>query len=399
MHDNKIRVLAVGDPAVDIYVDKENDVLGLWKKISDIEVDFKIVPWESYYETMMEDFKAEESSFDIVMVAGHFWLKDFVRKGYIADLNDYLDYLPEHYDFEDILPVIRQEICLEGHQYLFPSFCDGHILLYRKSIVQNALGYLPDKCITIDELIDMVKKVDGCEGLHGIALKAHKSEILTDFLPYLRSEGTDLFDENLKPAFNNEKGIAALKKYKSLKKYSPENTCEFDNDAIREQMQQRKAAFAMTWGGQLGVVLDKRCREIEDIGFATIDKPWNVTWSFAVNKKSLNKEGAVKLLGFLTSSEVDKMVGRHAGSPVRKSTYMDEAERKKCSWYDAHLDMIENYAKPLPNLDNSGEIFGVLYDCLSRAFNDELSEEESLKIAESKIAAIMDIDNRSDLNE
>lgn len=386
---SKVRVLAVGDPAVEVYVDKNYKILDRWKDNNDIDIDFNIVPWENYYNTMMEDFKAEEPNYDIVMVAGHFWLRDFVENKFISPMDDYMNLLPMDYEYEDILPIIREEMKLDGHQYLLPSFCDGHMVLYRKSIVKEALGYLPKECITIDELIYMAEKVDGFQGLRGIALKAHVSEILTDFLPYLRSEGIDLFDEEHKPSFYNDKGIKALNKYIALRKYAPADTNEFGNAEIKNQIQKKKTVFAITWGGQLGVVLNEQCEELEDIGFATLDKPWNVTWSFALNNNSKNKEDAVRFLAYLTSKDIDKLVGSYAGSPVRKSTYLDETERSKCSWYDAHLEMVEKYAKPLPSLKGSGEILGILYEYISKAFNYELSAEETLRIAHEKIMQCM----------
>lgn len=389
MNSKKVRVLAVGDPAVEVYVDKNYKILDRWKENNDLDIDFDIVPWESYYNTMMEDFKAEEPNYDIVMVAGHFWLRDFVENKFISPMDDYMNLLPKDYKYEDILPIIREEMKLDGHHYLLPSFCDGHMVLYRKSIVKEVLGYLPEECITIDELISMVEKVDGFQGLRGIALKAHVSEILTDFLPYLRSEGIDLFDEENKPSFYNDKGIKALNRYIALRKYAPADTNEFGNAEIKNQIQQKKAVFAITWGGQLGVVLNEQCKELEDIGFATLDKPWNVTWSFALNNNSKNKEDAIRFLAYLTSKDIDKLVGSYAGSPVRKSTYLDERERSKCSWYDAHLDMVEKYAKPLPSLKGSGEILGILYEYISKAFNHELSAEEALKTAHEKIMQCM----------
>lgn len=389
MSSKKVRVLAVGDPAVEVYVDKNYKILDRWKNNNSIDIDFNIASWENYYNTMMEDFKAEEPNYDIVMVAGHFWLRDFVENKFISPMDDYMNLLPMDYEYEDILPIIREEMKLDGHQYLLPSFCDGHMVLYRKSIVKEVLGYLPKECITIDELISMVEKVDGFQGLSGIALKAHVSEILTDFLPYLRSEGIDLFDEKHKPSFYNDKGIKALNKYIALRNYAPSDTNEFGNVEIKDQIQQKKAVFAITWGGQLGVVLNEQCKELEDIGFATLDKPWNVTWSFALNNNSKNKEDAIRFLAYLTSKDIDKLVGSYAGSPVRKSTYLDERERSKCSWYDAHLDMVEKYAKPLPSLKSSGEILGILYEYISKAFNHELSAEEALKTAHEKIIQCM----------
>lgn len=376
-----LKVLAVADPAVFAYTDKEYEILPKFK--GDFNVDFNIVPFAEYYPAMLDAFEGK-AKYDIVMVAGHLWLKDFVDKKYLAPVDKNYS---EDYDYNDIIPVIREELNIDGVQYLFPSFCDGHVVLYRKSIVKKILGELPNKVISTDELIDMVKKCHGFNGMNGITLKAHHSEIFLDFLPYLRNEGVDAIDEiTHEPTFNNEHGRVALNKYIELKRVAPLNTNEFGNDEVRIAFQNKECVFAITWGGQLGVVLGEGCMDIDDIGFAALKTSWNVTWSFGINALSELKEEANVFLRYITSKEVDKVVGAYAGSPVRKSTYVEDMD--KYNWYEMHLDLIENYAKPLPQILKAGEKFGVLYEAVSSAFNEKATIEDALNGAEKKILSI-----------
>lgn len=83
---------------------------------------------------------------------------------------------------------------IDGKYYLYPSFCDGHMVLYRKSVVLDAIGKLPDRVISTDEYIQMVQACHQKNNMAGAALKAHPSEIFLDFIPYLRNEGVDAFD-------------------------------------------------------------------------------------------------------------------------------------------------------------------------------------------------------------
>lgn len=373
-----LKVLAVGDPAVYAYTDENYNILNNFK--GNFIVEFDIVPFSEYYGTMLEAFEGKRE-YDIVMVAGHLWMKDFVSKRYIAPAKIGLDW---GYDYEDILPVIRKEIELDGVQYLYPSFCDGHVALYRKSIVQEVLGKLPEKVITTDALIDMAASCNGYNKMHGIVLKAHPSEIFLDFIPYLRNEGVDAINESsLAPEFNNEKGQRALKKYLSLKAFAPFDTTTFGNEEVKKAFQKKESVVAVTWGGQLGVVLGEGCEDKEDIGFSALKTSWNVTWSFAINNLSTKKEEANEFLKYITSKEVDRVIGGYAGSPVRKSTYVED--REKYNWYDMHLELIEKYAQPLPQLIKAGDKFGVLYEEIAKAFNNEITIKECLEQAEKRI--------------
>lgn len=369
---DKIKVLAVGDPAVYAYTDERFKILDSWND----KVEFNIVPWAEYYDKMMETFEGKHD-YDIVMVAGHLWLKDFVTKGYIAEV---MNEIPEGYDYEDILPVIREELKIDNKKYLYPSFCDGHILMYRKSKINGTL----EESISTEELISLVENFEKVNGMDAIALKAHSSEVFLDFLPYLRNEGIDVFNlETEKPIFNCEKGIEALNKYCNLKNFAISGTEEFDNDKVREAFQQKKVAFAVTWGGQLGFVMNEECLDSEDVGFSALKTSWNVTWSFAINSKSNKKKISEEFLMYLSSKEVDRVVGGYAGSPVRKSTY--KVDMGKYPWYGVHLKLIEEYAKPLPSLVDSGAKLGYMYACVDEAFNQRKDIKDALNEAESNI--------------
>lgn len=75
-----IRVLAVDDPAVRAYVEPEYEILEKYKSQSDVDVIFDIIPWAQYYSKMMDAFQGK-IKYDVVMVAGHLWAYDFVKKG------------------------------------------------------------------------------------------------------------------------------------------------------------------------------------------------------------------------------------------------------------------------------------------------------------------------------
>lgn len=373
---DKIKVLAVGDPAVYAYTDKKFKILDSWND----KVEFNILSWAEYYDKMMETFEGKYD-YDIVMVAGHLWLKDFVTKGYISEV---MKSIPEDYDYEDILPVIRDELKVDNKKYLYPSFCDGHILMYRKSKINQNV----EEAISTEELIKLVKNFKKTDDMDAIVLKAHPSEAFLDFLPYLRNEGVDVFNiETEKPTFNCEEGIQALKKYCSLKAFAISGTEEFDNDKVREAFQKKKVAFAVTWGGQLGFVMNEECMDREDVGFAALKTSWNVTWSFAINSKSNKKKIAEEFLMYLSSKEVDRVVGGYAGSPVRKSSYKKDMD--KYPWYGVHLKLIEKYAKPLPSLVDSGRKLGYMYNCVDEVFNQRKDIEVALNEAESNILKML----------
>jgi multiple sugar transport system substrate-binding protein len=371
----KVKVLAVGDPAVYVYTDPENRLLKKFEERTGIEVQFDIIKWSDYYNTLLDSFKVYK--YDIVMVAGHLWLKEFVNKGLLLKLKGQFG---NDYDFEDILPSIRSELILNGNLYLLPSFCDGHILLYRKSKLNRKLG----EVISIDELIQTVKENSEDEG-DTFVLKAHPSEIFLDFLPYLRSEGIDAFDRSGAPLFNTEAGVKALQKYVDMKQYCAKEVSQYGNEEVLRALQKKECRLGVSWGGQLGQIMNRQCLEPEDMGFAALSTSWNVTWAFGINHLCQDVYSAEDFLQYITSQEVDKVVGAYCGNPTRYSSF--KAGQDTYRWYKVLAKMLSN-AKPLPHLSNMGVLIGIMTEAVNKAFNNEASPEKALQEAYDKIMSL-----------
>ncbi len=372
MEQETLKVLAVADPAVEGYLDEKLGILDGYEG----NVDFHIVPWADYYPMMMKAF-AGEADYDIVMVAGHLWLCDFVEKGYLSEIE-----LEE----EDILPVIAEEMKYKGKTYLSPSFCDGHMILYRKSLLYQALGKELESVITPQEYIETAKAYKAVCGKPAVAMKADRSEIFTDALPFLRMYGGDAYDPHGAAACAKEETVKGFQSYVELKACAVEGTEAFGNGEIAAAVREKRAAMAVTWSGQMGEIFKEGCLEQEDLGFSTFSTAWNVTWSFGICSGSGKKEAAEEFLKYLRSPEVDQKVGRKSGAPVRMASYLEGAHA--CPWFPVQQRMTE-LAKPLPHLSKAGEKNGVLYEKIFEAFSGKKTAEEAMREAGEEIDFII----------
>ena len=366
-----IDVLAVGDPAVEVYDDPKFGFLEEYQKTNNTEVNFEIVSFNKYYARLMESF--QKYNYDVVMVAGHLWLKEFVEKGYLAELNFDPD---PNYNYLDIVAEIREELELDGRRYLLPSFSDGHILVYRKSAKTKNIG----EKITIKELIAVVKSFE--QSSNPFVLKADASEIFLDLLPYFRARSLEPFSETGEFLLNKQSGRAALNDYLDLKNYCQKNVINFGNQEVKEAIQKREVELAVTWSGQLGTVMDKNCLEKESLDFAYLEQPWKTTWSFALNNLSQKKEAAAEFMYYITSQKVDRAVGAHCGNPTRLSNF--EADAEKFHWYKVVLKMLTN-SKSLPDLKNAGSLISSCSGEFHRALTGKISAEEALNNIEKLI--------------
>lgn len=374
-----IRVLGVADPAVFAYTDETLGILGGWKRAGGGDVDFNIVAWDRYLPTLSAQFEASTPAYDIVMLPGHLWLPEFVEARRLAPLGGHASAVPSS-EWEDLKPFVRDELEYEGEIFLMPSFTDGHVVFYRTDLLEGAAV---EPLTTPQELGERARAADG-EGRRGIALKADPSEIFLDWLPYLWSFGGEFLSADGRPAFATAAGAESLEFYRSLRSHAPADTGAYGNEDIARVLREGEVAMATSWGGQAGFIYDAPSGFRIDIAAGTFDRPWNVVWSFGVLAGSADVSAAFEFLRYLSSPEVDRKVGRYAGSPVRGSTYA--ADRAEVPWYAVQEAMLDR-ASRLPRHPRMNRILPVVTGRIVRAFNGEASPREALDAAAADVAA------------
>lgn len=361
---NTLRVLAVGDPAISVYTDKSvQGISSRWEYEFNAKVQYEVLPWEQYHSVVDSAVKERKETLDIIMVAGHLWLADFVESEIIIPLPDKLD--------QDILPNARRESLYKEKEYLVPSFSDGHLVFYRRDI----LGDLP----AVMSPIDMVKAAMSAKRdvvAYPLALKAHRSEIFLDFLPYLRAYGEEPFDSEGRWVAHRKEVVDALNYYTGLRALTPFNVHTYGNEEVCRALQTGEVGMAVSWGGQAVTIVNGFSDTVrEKVGFSTLTRPWNVNWSFAITAFSQQKEIAFSYLKYITGNNGDRKIGEVAGSPMRLATYLDNAENQVCPWYPSQLEML-NRAVPLPTFVGARKTLGVVYEHLFEAFVAKITPEQ-----------------------
>ncbi|MBI9103722.1 MAG: extracellular solute-binding protein [Spirochaetales bacterium] len=386
-----IKVLAVADPAVLTYADKDVNIISKWTETSGVEVEFSILPWAEYFAALMETLsgngKDRKSDYDIVMVAGHLWLQDFINRGFLQPLEGIKAAITNYGPYEDLLPGVRDEIELDGKVWLTPSFTDGHIIYYKKERIFELTGRHLPKILTPSEYLALVKEIGNNPAMEDkkfLAMKAHPSEIFLDWLPFYYEEGKSVFDENLNLLFNTPEAARALGRYLELKEFALPGAELFGNEEVCAALQSDDCLIGVSWGGQASFIINDEILKADNMGYATFETPWNVSWSFGVPASADFTNEVRDFLAYLASPEVDRIIGKGAGSPVRSASY--KAENSLLPWYPIQEEMISR-SKRLPGFTGSGDVYGLFYKWIFQAFTGEISPEEALAELEKAVSA------------
>jgi multiple sugar transport system substrate-binding protein len=391
-----ISILAVGDPAVYAYVDQSLAILDGWKRLSDIELRFNIIPWKDYVATLYKQFEKAQADYNIVMLPGHLWLPEFVDCGRLEPIGDLFEV------DDDFHSSVRLEMEHQEELYLVPSFTDGHLFFIRTDLAAQVGIDMPQRVAHVRDLGGFAKRVHSTRA-HGIALKAGPSEIFLDWLLYLWDFGGEFIDFDGRPLFDSQEGVLALSCYLGMRDVAPADTGTYSNEDIAAALRKGSCVCATSWGGQAGFIflndLQKNGNGIQssgstdyrtDIIAGTFDRPWNVIWGFALIRGTSHRKEAVQVLKYLSSRDVDRKIGRYAGSPVRYSSYT--ADSSHCPWYEAQLAMLDR-CNSLPRNSRMNEILPIITSQLVSAFNDETDPGSALRKAAGEIERLRG-DNR-----
>lgn len=354
----KVRVLAVGDPAVYAYTDEKLGLLKRCEGETGHEVGFDILAWADYGERVFQEADSDTPSYDVIMIPGHLWLPQFVEAKWLRPISPNGPLQAHSYRPDDIVPSVAEEVRYRGDQYLVPSFSDGHILfshlgLDRITDPETGRG---------DVLRFKSIRSSDTRGRPRLVLKKAPSEIFLDWLPYFRSFGGEFICEDGSPGFHGTAGQQAAKYYRELSERVDPEMAPFGNEEIAVALRSGAVDFGVSWGGQAGEIVDPESRKT--LSYATLTHPWNVTWSFAVLRKSERSAAAEEVLALLSDSHADKVVGRYAGSPSRRSSYRDTDLRKECPWFPAQEDLLDT-ARPLPSRADLPRLLGLISAALS----------------------------------
>ncbi len=374
----KYKILGPDDPALAVIQQQLKDH-------PEWETELIIVPWAEYQPMMDASLKEETSTFQAVCVPGHIWLPGLVEKNLLADFDSLFPTMdPSVYDAyqpEDIISSVAKECKFNGKQYIIPLFTDGHLIFYRKDLINlNCEEQVPE--ITPFDLPEILKNSTQKDGAFPMALKAHPSEILLDWLPYLWAAGGKIWDsEKQQPLFNSPEAVKALEFYVSLKAFCPPDTHTFGNLEISDYLKSGKVMLATSWGGQAALILDENNPYRDIIGTALFTYPWNATWGISIpqNQPENVKTEILSILYQAASPEQDRDVTRIAGSPVRNSSYTTD-QFEQYPWLAAQQQMLTR-CQTLPTDPAFSKYIGPLYEAVYKAFIGELTPTNALAIA------------------
>lgn len=326
--------------------------------LTGIEVVWADEPWASYQERIVTESIAANGSYDVVVWLDA-WGPAFTQtleplQPYIErDGIDYLDDYPKGF--------IASGYNLNGDFIGFPVRTHPFVLYYRKDIFEQ-LGLQPPT--TWDELLAAAQTIQDQTDLVGIAnyYGVGTAQNLFVWQVLLKGMGSDIFDEDFHPIFNNEAGVQATELYMRLSDYGQESQFTDAEGEASIAMSSGAAAMFINWWWRYGDIFSNPEVAVEgvlgNVGVAPVPavagrEPVNYVLSLlaGMSGSSKSKDAAWEFLKFLSSPQFDKEVALDKSDPATSNVVISHTSLFTDPEYNAANDNL-GYAA-LPGLDTA----------------------------------------------
>jgi multiple sugar transport system substrate-binding protein len=297
----------------------------------------------------------------------------------------------------DLLPRAAELARIRGQLLQIPRNLDVRLLHYRRDLVED----VPDSW---DELADTASALTR-PGFYGFLFPGRDSGLFGTFYELLVSAGGQLFDEELRPAFDSEAGewaaamIAALH---HIRRVTPRVLASWHYDEISASFRAGHAAFVCDWPGSYHLYTNSEtCAHASDVALALLPRgpagsraAYAGCHSFALPRGARNHAGGAALLRFLTSFDSQLSEARGGAIPCRASALRRIRDEAAADPRQAHrwelLAQTEAFMIVPPRFASYPLCEDAIWQSVQRAMEGEWSAAEAVRRASGDIQTIIE---------
>jgi multiple sugar transport system substrate-binding protein len=288
-----------------------------------IEVTWDDTPYSSFQEKLQTEASSGSDQYDIIM-----WVDSWGHglKPFLAPLNDRI--AEAGIDMQDFPDAYVQAATGEDGETIYGLPLRGHaqVLFYRTDILEQAGVEPPTTWQDLVEIAPAIKETghDPIAIYYGV----NGGQNLFIWLNMLWGNGSDVFDAEYRPTFNNEAGVEATQLYVDLLKNgftAPGSVTFNEQDANLEMLQGRAAMFVGWWWMYSNFKNpETTAPEVADnIGFLPAPgweggEPisYGYIWPTGILQASQNQDAAWEYLKWMTNAATEKQVALDKTNPA-----------------------------------------------------------------------------------
>lgn len=278
------------------------------------------------------------ASFDIVTI-GAYDTPLWGANGWLLSIADLAERFPEAaagYDFDDLLPAIRDGLSYDGELFAVPFYGESSFTMYNKRILDEAGITMPDQP-TWEQIAEIACAVhDPAAGITGIALRGKPGwgDNMAPITTVINTFGGQWFDAQGVPQIDTPEWNAAISFYADLvQRCGPAGVTGVSFPEALALMSQGRAAMWVDATVAAGFLANSPAgpdisHALAPVGPVAKGNQWLWSWNLAIPATSQVSEAAFRFLMWATSKDYIELVAAEKGwAAVPPGTRISTYER------------------------------------------------------------------------
>jgi len=338
------------------------------------------------------NLQSRSPAFDVFAV-DVIWVAGFAQAGWLRDVSTLLPPAAQDAFFAGTL----QSVKIRERAYAIPWFVDAGLLYTRKDLLAQ-LGFAVPQ--TWGELVRVAQAAMSREsGLEGFVWQGKQYEgLVCNVLEFLRSNGGDVLDGGrvVLDSERNREALAFMADLVHRLHVTPDSVTTATEEPTRHLFGQGRAVFLRNWPYAWRLFQDEGSRVHGKVGVAALPHFEGGAsaatlggWQLAVNANSRQPEAAEMLVGFLTSTAVQKELALAYGfQPSRVELYRDAALLAAQPFLGTLADVFVS-ARPRPVTPSYVRLSQVLQSEFSAAISGLKTPDAALAAGQRKLERLL----------
>jgi len=312
-----------------------------WEQATGNKLNWVVLEENVLRQRATTDIATKGGQFDIITI-GSYEAPIWGKQNWLAPLDD----LGADYDYDDIIPSVKNGLSYNGKLYAVPFYAESSFTFYRKDLFDQAGIKMPDKP-TYDQIAEYAAKLtDKSKEQYGFCQRGKPGwgENMAFIGPMVNAFGGRWFNEKWEPQLTTEPWKNAINYYvKNMREYGPPGATANGHNENRALFATGHCAIWVDATSAAGYIYNPKESQVADktaftaapVQVTSNGSGWFWAWALGIPASSKKIDAAKSFVKWATSKDYIALVGSEAGwvaAPpgTRKSTY-DNPEYQKAA--------------------------------------------------------------------
>ena len=372
-------------------------------EMTGISVSWGDLPFGSFQEQLYLEATNPSTEYDIVAFVDAWGTNIY---DFLHPLNDFVE--DAGIDWDDYGPAYQSAATGNSDTIYGMPFRGHPLLLHYRADVLEAVGMDPpatwqDVSTIAQAIVDSGMDIAPIAMYYGLNVDQN----LFNWYSHLWGAGTDIFDENWEPIFNNETGIAATEQYLSYVRdgYSPAASVAWNEQEANQELVQGRAAMFIGWWWMASRMINAELPEVADNASFAPAPGWEggdtasygYLWPVGILAQSDSLDASLEYMKWLVHPLTERRIVLDAEDPaldtnvaVRLSVLADEEVNEVHNGLQGVASAVLADARTIPLIPEYTEIIPILAEAINELAVDAGADVQAvLDLAAEDVRFVM----------